>query len=258
MNIDVTEERSQIQEKKTATEKEVEYRALMNAFYDKSIGTNIDKLNNFAKYVPRQPLTRFLSKYELFKKILNVHGSIIEGGVHLGGGLMTFAQLSSILEPVNFQREIIGFDTFAGFEDMSDQDGKSKSQFAKKGGFAAKSFDDLTACIEIYDRNRSLNHIKKVSIVKGDVDDTLPKYLEENPHTIVSLLYLDFDVYQPTKTAIELLLPRMPKGAIIAFDELNCDRWPGETLALRDTIGINGLRLERSTFDTMISYAVIE
>jgi hypothetical protein len=46
------------------------------------------------------------------------------------------------------------------------------------------------------------------------------------------LLYLDFDVYEPTKAAIEALRPHMPKGAAIVFDELYSRQWPGETLAL--------------------------
>ena len=55
----------------------------------------LKKISNFTKFVPRQNLTYFLAKYEIFKKILNVNGSIIECGVLFGGGLMTFAQLSA-------------------------------------------------------------------------------------------------------------------------------------------------------------------
>lgn len=49
--------------------------------YDKDI-----KLRNFEKYVRRQDLARFLARYELFKMIKNTKGSIIECGVHYGGG----------------------------------------------------------------------------------------------------------------------------------------------------------------------------
>lgn len=44
------------------------------------------KLNNFEKFVPRQSLARFIARYELFKMIKNTKGSIIECGVHYGGG----------------------------------------------------------------------------------------------------------------------------------------------------------------------------
>jgi hypothetical protein len=45
-------------------------------------------VDNFEKYVKRQYLARFLVRYELFKLIKSVKGSIIECGVHQGGGLM--------------------------------------------------------------------------------------------------------------------------------------------------------------------------
>ena len=49
----------------------------------------------------------------------------------------------------------------------------------------------------------------------------------------------------------------MPKGAIVAFDELNAPNWPGETLAVMETIGIRNLRIERFQLDTLISYAIL-
>jgi len=249
---------SQIHEVRMGTEKEREYRMALEEYIKESKGSNVEKMQNFSKYVPRQLLTRFISKYELFKKVLNVQGSIMECGVFLGGGLMTWAQLSSILEPVNHQRKIIGFDTFSGFEELSKEDEKGISEFSHKGGLAVDSYEDLKKGIKIYDQNRFISHIDKVKLVKGDVFHTIPKFLEDNQHTVVSLLYLDFDVFMPTKVAIENFLPRMPKGAIIAFDELNVDGWPGEVMAVMKTIGINNLRIQRFPFDSLLSYAVIE
>ena len=50
----------------------------------------------------------------------------------------------------------------------------------------------------------------------------------------------------------------MPKGSIIAFDELDNPIWPGETLALIESLGMNKLRLQRLVFDPYIAYAEIE
>lgn len=249
---------SRIQEYKDTTEKEIAYRNALERYFRDSRGTNVEKLQNFAKYVPRQSMASFLARYEIFGKILPVQGSIIECGVYWGGGLLAFAQLSAILEPVNYQRKIIGFDTFSGFTDLSKEDATGKSTHLKKGGLAADSYQDLKKCIALYDANRFINHIPKVSLVKGDIGETLPRYLEENPHTVISLLYLDTDVFQATKVALEHAIPRMPKGAIIAFDELNADNWPGETLAVLRTIGIKNLRIQRFPFTSFISFAIIE
>ena len=72
------------------------------------------KLQAFPLWVRRQDIAYFLAKYEIFKQIINVNGSIVECGVFVGGGTMTWLHCSSILEPYNHTRKIIGFDTFSG------------------------------------------------------------------------------------------------------------------------------------------------
>ncbi len=245
-------------EKRTTVEKDIAFRQLLEDYFSESIGSNVEKLQNFCKYVPRQELTRFISRYEIFKKILDVQGSIVECGVLFGGSLMTWAQLSAILEPINHQRKIIGFDTFKGFTDLSKEDAKSKSDFSKKGKLAIDSYADIKKCIELYDLNRNLSHIEKVMTVKGDINVSVPRYIKEHPYLVVSLLYLDVDIFKPTATALKHFLPRMPKGAIVIFDQLNADNWPGETLAVIQEVGLNNLSIKRFLFDTHLSYAVIE
>lgn len=191
-------------------------------------------------------------------EILPVHGAIVECGVHLGGGLMTWAQMSAIFEPFNHVRKVVGFDTFEGFSGVTDQDKATNIDPIGKGTFNAPSYDDLMKGIEAFDRGRPLSHVPKVELVKGDAMVTIPRYIEDNRHLVVALLYLDFDVYAPTKAAIEALRPRMPKGAIIAFDELYIRQWPGETLAVLDTIGLQNLRIRRFPHQPQISYAVLD
>lgn len=43
------------------------------------------KLKNFEKYVTRQSMARFIARYELFKMVKHLKGSIIECGIHWGG-----------------------------------------------------------------------------------------------------------------------------------------------------------------------------
>ena len=216
------------------------------------------KLENFPKYVKRQNLTRFLALYEIFKKVLTVKGSVIECGVNQGFGLMTWAKLSAILEPTNLTRRIYGFDTFDGFPKISKSDLSNFSKHVKKGDLKANTFDELIKLIEIYDSTRFLGHVNKVKLIKGDATKTIPLFLKKNPHLLVSLLFLDFDLYEPTKIAIKYFLPRMPKGAILAFDELDNPLWPGETLAMLEYHIKRPLRLERFDFDPFISFAVLD
>ena len=41
------------------------------------------------------------------------------------------------------------------------------------------------------------------------------------------------------------ILPRLVKGSIIAFDELNCKSFPGETIAFNEVLGLNNYKLNR-------------
>jgi hypothetical protein len=241
------------------TPKDSEYYERLGKYFDDSLGTNLDKLRAFPKYAPVAEIGRFLAKSKLFEQILNVHGSIVECGVFMGGGLMTWGTLSAVLEPLNHIRKVIGFDSFEGFVDVSPKDSAAtKNPNVAKGGLKAETYDDLKECIGIFDLYRPLGHIPKVELVKGDALQTMPGYVAQNRHLLVALLYLDFDLYAPTKAAIETFLPRMPKGAVIAFDQLGMKQWPGETLALLETAGIANLRVRRFSFQPQISYAVLE
>ncbi|MGY8815950.1 MAG: hypothetical protein ACKVHQ_14745 [Gammaproteobacteria bacterium] len=50
----------------------------------------------------------------------------------------------------------------------------------------------------------------------------------------------------------------MPKGAVIAFDELNMKLFPGETLAVMEEVGLRNMKLERFTYATSLSYVVLD
>ena len=214
------------------------------------------KLENFPKYVRRQHLKRFIAMYEIFKKVLPVKGSVVECGVFRGFGLMSWAKLSTILEPENLTRRIYGFDTFDGFPEVGVEDA---NQFrpASEGDLRSDSYSELLRIIDEYDRDRFLGHIPKVEIVKGDIAQTVPKFLETHPHLVVSLLFIDCDLYDPTLVALKNFVPRMPRGSLLVFDELDNPIWPGETRAVLDQLGLGSLRLQRFEWDPYISFAEI-
>lgn len=234
---------------------------LYESFFDDGSESVISKLECFPKYIRRQALSKFLARADIFRKVIEIHGSVIDCGVNSGTSLFSFAQLSSIFEPVNYTRRIVGFDTFSGITSITDKDlTKHTSSNVIEGGFNSGEdmFDNIMRGANIFDSNRSLGHIPKIEVVIGDACKTIPDYIRDNPHLVVSLLHLDMDVFEPTRVAIECFLPRMPRGAVIIFDELNQPGYPGETEAVLDTIGIRSLRLQRIAYETGISFAVLE
>ena len=214
------------------------------------------RLASMARYARRAQVTRFAALYELFKLVLPVKGSIVECGVFRGASFMTFAQLSAALEPTNLTRRLYGFDSFGGFPAVSGKD-RPDTTGVRTGDLAADSYAKLNRLLEIYDTDRFLGHLPKARLIRGDVTATIPQFVADNPHLVVSLLFLDLDLYEPTATALRHLLPRMPKGAVLAFDELDNPLWPGETAAVLDEVGIGRLELRRFEFDPYIGYAVL-
>ncbi|MGZ4202490.1 MAG: TylF/MycF/NovP-related O-methyltransferase [Thermoleophilaceae bacterium] len=214
-------------------------------------------LDQLAVYMSRHAVGRVLFLAELYSRILDVHGSILEFGVRWGRDLAVFQALRTTLEPGNAARQIVGFDTFAGFPALRSEDGSEPimepGAYAVSDEYAA----DLDRIMGLRDGEMG-NPYPRRELVRGDVTETLPAWLEEHPETIVALAYLDLDLYEPTRFCLEQLRPYMTKGSVIAFDELALAESPGETVALRDTWGLGSLRLVRTPYLGFPSYAVLD
>jgi len=205
-------------------------------------------------YMDRQLVTTILTRIKLFEKIIKVQGSIVECGVYQANSLFIYAHLSSIMEPYNFNRKIIGFDTFEGFRALSNKDSKNITE----KNFSNTSYKHIKEWSKIFDENRAVNNIEKIELIKGNAINTIPKYIKDNPHLIISLLYLDFDIYEPTSVALKHLLPLVPKGGIIGFDEINSKKWKGETIALKENIKLYDIKLQKFYFDPWVSFYEVE
>ena len=75
-------------------------------------------------YLPRQTVTSMLTRIDLFRMIEKINGSIVECGTHRCNSTFLYYHLSSIIEPYNYNRKIIGFDTFEGIKNLSKKDKK--------------------------------------------------------------------------------------------------------------------------------------
>ena len=201
----------------------------------------------------RQNINEIMVRIELFKKILDVTGDIIECGVAQGNGLMIYGHMSALLEPYALNRHIVGFDTFEGFRSITSEDPKDISE----NDFSFVSSEILQKAIDLYDINRPMGHVKRVGFVKGDAVQTIPEYVKTHPELIIAMLYLDFDIYEPTKVALEHLLPLVAKGGIVAFDEVNYAKFAGETKALKEFIKLNNCELKRFPYAPFVGYFVV-
>lgn len=207
-------------------------------------------------------LSKQIFLQDLYRKTLEIPGNIIELGCRYGSNLGLFMNLKNIFEPGNFSRKVIGFDTFEGFISIHKKDENSSNdpRHIKKGGLSVyKGYEEVLEIFLAHIHNNGYwNVVPTFDIIKGDVGVTLPKYFKDHPETIVSLAFFDLDIYEPTKQCLEVLLPHTTKGSIIAFDELNYEKWPGETLALKEFLDNNLAKVSLRRFPYCNTQAYFE
>jgi len=248
----------EIKTKTIASNSEQEKRTnFLNSFKNNPIPDS-EKLFNVGLFLKRQDLTKMLFFNDLYQKVVNVHGVIMEFGVRWGQNLVTLNNLRGIHEPFNHSRKIIGFDTFGGFPSVDEKDGKHS--IIQKGAFSVtENYQEyLNDILSYHESECPLAHIPKNNTIKGDATIELEKYLKEHPETIIAFAYFDFDIYGPTKRCLELIKPHLTKGSIVGFDELNDPQFPGETVAVMEVMGLNNIRIERSKYSGIQSYFIVE
>lgn len=163
-----------------------------------------------------------------------------------------------LYEPYNYNRKIVGFDTFKGFPSVHAKDGRSDVMII--GAYSVtKNYEKyLNQILDHHEQESPIPHIKKYQLIKGDATIEFKKYLDENPETIVALAYFDFDLYEPTKICLELIKDHITKGSVIGFDELTFHGFPGETIALKEVFGLSKYKITRWPYTSLESYIVIE
>lgn len=206
-------------------------------------------------FISRLSWTKWLTRIDLFRQVLNIPGAVVECGVRDGASLMSYFQMSAILEPSNINRSIVGFDTFEGFPSVSDKDPGGASEGDERGIISSRR---LSQWAEFQNSQRMVDFVHQVELVEGDACVTIPKYVDAHPELGIALLVLDFDLYEPTKIALEQLLPLVPRGGIVVFDEFLNRRWPGETLAFKELRGLSEVRLEKFQYDAHTIFFRVE
>lgn len=190
-----------------------------------------DMFRHFPVYALRRDLTRFLSHYELFRKVENLPGCIVDLGVWRGTSFFTWSKLLDAFCPYDRSRKVFGFDSFAGLQQFTSQDGPDDPQVQKQGGGYFAPELELQRMLAVNNSDSMIPNTERAKLYVGDIADTIPVFLEENPGVRISLLHLDMDLYVPTRAALEALFPLVLRGGVVVFDEYGLIPWQGETLA---------------------------
>jgi hypothetical protein len=238
--------------------KEVEARKELLDLFKRSPIPDDEMLVNLGLYLRSTQLAKILYLDELYQRIVNLPGIVVEFGVWWGANLALFESFRSVYEPYNWTRKVVGFDTLKGYPSIAPKDGSSA--YAKIGGYTVtEGYEEyLGRVLSAHEADNVMSHLKKYDLVKGDVLETIDRYFVDNPETVIALAYFDLALYEPTKKCLEAIRPHLMRGSLIAMDELNSRDFPGETIALKEVIGLDKCQIVRSRFLPDRSYLIIE
>lgn len=160
-----------------------------------------------------------------------IPGDFIECGVWRGGnGILA----KKIFEYLGCNKNIWMFDTFQGMTKPTSIDVTSKNKDSAEKKFLQTQKDTHNewcyASLEDVKKNcldAGLN-LGSFKFVKGDISETLK--LPENIPELISILRLDTDWYESTKTELEVLYPNLSERGVLIVDDYG--HWEGSRKAV--------------------------
>lgn len=200
------------------------------------------RLYNFSRFSRFQDITKLLVFFELFKLIRDVHGDIIEFGVHNGGTLFNLAHCSEILEPRNYTRKIWGVDVF----------GEVEVEGVKT--LRTDNIESLRRSVAIFNNSCFMNQFKKINLIEGSVRRGCDTLLGDKSHVLPAMIIVHVGRYADEQIVISEGWRRLVKGGIMVFGSLNCADTPQCTKALLSSKLPGASTLKRMPFATKYSW----
>jgi hypothetical protein len=221
-----------------ASEQDIQERSALFDLFD-SIYSNskIDRallFQNLGLFQRNSALAKILFINELYAMIHQQPGSIVELGCHLGQNLVLFENLRAIYEPFNTTRRIIGFDTFtrSGYASLTPEVDGAAEELTGTGYRLPDDYPMTLRKLLAYHEHNSVrpNH-PRCEIIEGDIVETFPKFLADNPGEVIALAYFDLATYKATKIGLHAVRERLVPGSILLMDEFNFREYPGASAA---------------------------
>ncbi len=211
---------------------------------------DFDYENNFYLSCDITRISKILAHYELYKKVIDLPGEIVECGIFKGASFARFAMFRELFGNP-FSKKIIGFDVFGKFpETKFEDDVKVRKQFVDVAGEDSISKQQLLEILQ----HKGIT--KRIELVEGNITKTVPEYLKKNPELKISLLNLDTDIYEPSVTILENLYPRIVTGGVLILDDYGT--FPGETKATNDYFKDKNVKINKFSFAKTPYYVIKE
>lgn len=214
--------------------------------------------NNFYLSCDSLRIAKLIAHYEFYKLVKNIPGAIVECGVFKGASLCRFAMFREIFQ--NQEKQIIGFDTFSKFPKTnfnfksnaknpsllkSDEEGRKKHMKISPESISKNQLLKIL-------KHKHIN--KNINLIQGDIVKTVPHYVKNNPDLKISLLNLDVDIYEPSKTVLENFYSKISDGGILLLDDYG--KFPGETMAVNNFFKDKKIKIKKLPYTEFPKYIV--
>ena len=169
--------------------------------------------------------------FRLLDKVSHISGDIVEVGTYDGD---TSKIICEHIIYRNLNKKFYGFDTFSGYlaEDMTGSNKESQWNFHNRRWDTEK---------EIVENRLAFFGKERYCLFEGDCKITIPQAIRGGEIQKLSLIYIDCNLYPPSKKAIMDLYPLLEIGGIVAIDEHLVG---GETKAIKEAAKKLGQDLE--------------
>tara|TARA_E500000178_G_scaffold344341_2_gene392411 strand:+ start:1157 stop:1837 length:681 start_codon:yes stop_codon:yes gene_type:complete len=184
--------------------------------------SDFEIITNYGLFSGNTNLFKTLKVFELIKKIKKLDGDIIELGVHKGNNSLL---IKKILDIFKIKKKIFLLDHFSGLKKFTFKDPKKSLAF--KGRYKS-NINQLNDFIKFF-------KFKNIKIINTDAEKLKPNLFRKYKF---SLIYLDMDLYKPTKISLQILNKNLVKNGLIVFDQGNSSIW-GESKAAKEFIKKN-------------------
>lgn len=209
-----------------------------------------DAYNEFIFAKDIKILQKLLFKYKILSQTRDIPGDILELGVFKGSGMVGWLKVLKILGINN--KNVFGFDIFdqdSLVQSINTSDNAVMRSLFVERNFDAKNYEEYLNKVLV------LIGFNNFSIIKGDVFDTVPNFLEENPGFRVSVVNFDLDTDEPTYHCMNLLYDRLVPGGVMVFDEYAVNEWT-ESNAVDRFISNKRIRLLNTNLSAPTAYFI--
>ena len=206
---------------------------------------SFDYENSFYLSCDNSRIGKILTHYELLKLSSNIPGCVIECGVFKG---ISVIRLATFLKLLKSNKKIIAFDAFGKHPTTKISSDHKRRKILLSEGKEGISEKQLTGIL----KRKGLE--KNIKLIKGDITETVPKYLKSNPKLKISLLNLDVDFYEPSMSILKNFYPRLSKHGILMLDDYGV--WDGETMAVKQYFKGKKIKIRKSSYSKTPSYII--